>query len=870
MKKMNLKRNLALATSAFALSAAFVGCTDYNTFTEEEIKRDIYNKHYDEEFVKVFGEPAEDHDWGMKLLAPAGCYGTGVNTRAGATSDNVNVNRNQWCERDNSGYKTADHVLANTIKVPGWPNFDGYYYGNNGSSTYGGKYTHDYVFGSEGLQVQPCGDVTDYEINYVSTWFRTHQNPASIKLHLTDFFIQNISQDNDQLHYYNAKDLGGTTMEQGLPGGYPKSSAQTGPDDNPRSIWWNGDNAKYVNDVVEPGTNTRRTGVGSEIKVQHTEGHLNSNESLNYSVDYLHFKSMTGNDFAVGFTPDEGWTHINNFNYGNSNFDPEDVKDRGFREIKFVHSSGTEDFACRSSMAAQNSWIHDWVLVHLEWEEDGKQRDGYYLGFDFSNTTGDTKIEADGFYSNWIVKITPAFFAKSENTGRVMCEDLGGNYDFDFNDIVFDVAYDASKTQAVICLMAAGGTLPIVAGHNTRYEAHFMLGEENVEKPVNVDAPTGTKRDVAVYRIDATDYLTAGSLDISKIPILVKYKGESGYTNTTDPVKQFGNSALTDEEYNSQYGKPNNPLTTPTGKQIPRKFVTAIGVDWMKELQCIDEGYQKFKQWVKLPTYTYEVDLTDKDGNATVGKATLHWYDDRTKSALLYDGPKDPQINSSDPGVNPVKWESLKTLKLADNTLSLQNYAVDYITIASYSETGDNSIIAQIKNKENNEPVTFAYIVKAPAGEKDAVAQSQVHAMIIPIWLFEENGVQVPYYVKPDGEKIQITETILRAEKSYRVATWQSNFVRSGVDGATTPATDKGQGVDNEGNYTFVSKYGYTKGDLYVQPNGEDAPRYCDYVAFYVLEDINSNPYSTAVWTAAAGTMGNAGTVKKYECYVIF
>lgn len=856
MKTIHVKRSFALAASAFAITSAFVGCRDYIPFDEEDIKSADFSKHYDDAFVQLFGEPAENHNWGMTLLEPIN-FSSGDMTRA--VDNNVNVNRNQWCERNTSGYNTQDYVLANTIKVPGWPNFDGYYYGNNGSSTFGGVYKHDDIFTGSGLQVQPCGDVTDYEINYVSTWFRTHKNPISEPLHLTDFFIQNISQDNDQLFYNNAIDLGGTSMQQGLPGGYPKTS-QIGPDGNPRSPWWNGDNAKFVNDVVLPNTNDRRTNIGNDIQVEHQLSHLNSNESLNYSVDYLHFKSMDGNAYAQGFTPDDGWTHINNFNYGNSNFNPEDVVDRGFREIKYVHSSGTEDFACRSSMANQNSWIHDWVLVHLTWKEPGadgvvRDREGYYLGFDFSNSTNDTKISRDGFYSNWIIKISPAYFAKNETkTARVMCEDLGGAFDYDFNDIVFDVAYDGNKKEAIICLQASGGTLPIVAGglSDIKYEAHYMLGQSNTDTPVNVDASNGASHEVAIYRIPATGYLTDDKLDFKKIPVLVKFKGESEWTNTNDLRDQ----SWTDSSFGDHHAEVQD------GTKTPRKFATAIGVNWMKEFKCIKEGYQKFILWVVTPSYSYEVDVSGSDGNATGQKQTLYWYDDITKKEWIHQGPKDPVISSSDPSLNPVQWQSLATINVSQD-FNLKNKAVDYITIASYS--GDNSIIDQLKSKKLNEPVTFAYITKAPT----SLGTTGVHGMIFPIWIIDSK----PYYVKPDGSKTEITETILKTEASYRTATWQSTFVRSGANGANTPSTDMGQGVDADGNYTFVTKYGYTVADLYVDltpDNSDNTKTYCDYIAFYVLEDVDSNPYSIAAVSGSQGMMGNDGDVKKYECYVIF
>ena len=49
-------------------------------------------------------------------------------------------------------------------------------------------------------------------------------------------------------------------------------------------------------------------------------------------------------------------------------------------------------------------------------------------------------------------------------TGRVLCEDLGSSYDFDFNDIVFD-AYIYKSGKIEIQVVARGGILPVsVAG----------------------------------------------------------------------------------------------------------------------------------------------------------------------------------------------------------------------------------------------------------------------------------------------------------------------------------------------------------------------------------------------------------------------
>lgn len=867
MKKQLFNSALSLSVlSALILSS----CQDYIPFDEEQVKAFADGKEYDQHFIERFGVPAEGHTWG-KFFLEAGSFGENDMTRAGGspTQDNVNVNRNQWCERETNGtYKNNANVLINTVKVPGWPNFDGYYYASGGQGALTNIEKHEDIFKNEKLSLQPVGDVTDYEINYVSTWFRTHKNPASIELHLSDFFIQNISQDNDQLTYNDYIDCGGTTIPQGLPG-YPKS--QSG-----HSDWWNGDNAQYANDVIDPTTNTKRSGVVPNVSKK--SGKENSNENLNYSMDYLHFMSMGGSEYnsSGSWSPDNTWTHINNFNRGNSNFDPEDKTDKGFREIKYVHSSGTEDFACRSSMANQSEWIHDWVLVRLEWDEPGadgtvRHREGYYLAFDFSGSTNDTQINRDGFFSNWIVKITPAYLSTSTTqTARIMCEDLGGSFDFDFNDVVYDVAYDGNKHQAVICVQASGGTLPIKIGNNLSdsYETHYLLGQSEM-KPVNVDA--GVSHEVAIYRLDVpytgTDsYVTNDNkLDFYKIPIFVK-QNDGDWTDVSDANVNIGTgSGMTSSDYGSTDTNPATPTMKDNASKTPRKFVTRVGVDWMKELQCIDYGYRKFHLWVADPNYSYsDLDTSGSDGNSSGSSVTLYWYDDVTREQYIHKGPKDNKVADGNPN-QPVSWNSLLTVKVTEE-FDLRDKAVDYITIRQYA--GDqNSIIKQLIDGTISNMITFAYITKTPATN----GKESVHGLILPIWILEDSEQhKKPYYFTPDGTKTEITQTILEKESAYRPGIWQSSFIRSGTNGETTPSTDKGQGVDNEEKYTFVNKFGYTIDELYVNIDGNEqgTKTYCDYIAFYVYEDRSYTNYNYQ--GTEGGVVTTSGPVNKYECYYIY
>lgn len=167
-------------------------------------------REYDQHFIERFGEPAEGNDWGLGAIEPImPLNGSTTLTRAGSGS--VNTNRNQRVEFvDNSksnGYKES--ALAHDIQVPEWPNFDGYYYASGGEGALKNIYSYDELPNNGS---QPVGDVTEYEIQYVSAWFRQYGKGsaelevAKVELHLTDFFIQNVSCDNDQREYRKLTD----------------------------------------------------------------------------------------------------------------------------------------------------------------------------------------------------------------------------------------------------------------------------------------------------------------------------------------------------------------------------------------------------------------------------------------------------------------------------------------------------------------------------------------------------------------------------------------------------------------------------------------------------------------------------------------
>lgn len=581
--KITQRLSIALTTTvALAGALSLTSCQDEdNGMTAEEIKHDLAVKEFSNNFVNRYGMPDPNHTWGFGDFSTAA--GTRMATRAAdfGGAGKVYVNTNQWAEKDNNGYKTGDvENIAHYITVPGWPNFDGYYYDQTATDTY-----TFWDSNSEPNASHPAGDVTDFEIQYVSRWFRENPEPTSIELHLTDFFVQNVSKDYDRLSY---------------------------PD---------GDPVTYV-----PGNN-----------------------APNWGMEHLVFKTMESND-AV----DNTWTHMNNYNSGNTNAIGTNIlaKDQYetyqknslytnsgtiHREIKYVTSSGTEDFGylCSnddmSGDPADGQYYRKWVLVHLDWDEVGqdgvsRHRDGYYLAFDY-----DTKKEVNGsienyeedhYYSNWIIKISPAYpYEESTVYRRVMCEDLGNTFDFDFNDVVYDIAFQRTegnydgdpnaRFDAIITLQAAGGTMPIYVGKTPTdgdgaYEAHKMLGfGDNYQTPVNVGTPGETSEGVANYRLTGLTNKRA-----EDIPIYVVNNGT------------IINLATGHNLGDNYTGEGNNSHQTPKpgigDDNVPQRFCCPVSVQWMKECQFIEKAYPKFPDWAQDEHGAYRESQNEPDANYNV------------------------------------------------------------------------------------------------------------------------------------------------------------------------------------------------------------------------------------------------------------
>ena len=199
---------------------------------------------------------------------------------------------------------------------------------------------------------------------------------------------------------------------------------------------------------------------------------------------------------------------------------------------------------------------------------------------------GDKHCDGDDNYTDWIVRISPAK-VKSEYDIRIIGEDLSagedGN-DFDFNDVVFDVKFTGDNS-AKICIVAAGGTLPLkVAGHEVHAEFN-----QNTNIMINTNAAAAGYPNQAYEQRD-----NLPTFDIT----LTGVKAANG-KNIKIEVEKEVNGQKQWVELKANDGEP------------AAKIGVKPGFDYCNERQGISRKYPLFTNWVQ----NVDVVWYEKDAN---------------------------------------------------------------------------------------------------------------------------------------------------------------------------------------------------------------------------------------------------------------
>ena len=545
--------------AAIAFCAAFTSCSKdenlYDPIAARAMEVDEVYQAYSEAFIQTFGQPAANQDWG---------FGSSAGTRG------VFANGNEWAANDREGL---------------------------------------------GYKVPPV--LTDEQKAAVIEYFQTVKKPTYQDPQWTDYFIQQVYKGGDSPREgyspekYTAADghtqiVGSNNMDH--------LAAINGTFVDHNNNFNHGDCGVYGNVLNYKGTLTtveETYPVNSGNEYRHADkinlmtnsttasfGYYNSNGSVRRTeytglVSYQTIIDVLG-EAKAGCLRD-GW------NRSFMGFDFEQmVGDEIYAKIGW--GDNANDWAYYTYNNQQYHYLSSNMNMYcgdLKEYNDlngvdvaGLLADGY-LPVSGSADKKWVKVGgcADEYYSDWIVTLTKAEKytttpPPSDYDVRIMAEDLNAkpevNYvagkkedsDWDFNDVVFDIKFDATGDGATIRLVAAGGVLPLtVAGH----EVHEEFGESanNGLYPM-INTGAGPTKPYKEFRIESgADKINNGK----GIEIKVQRELSDGSKEWFDLPANLGQPAA--------------------------KFAVPVNTDYCGERQHITEKYPLFGSWVVGNIYVW-------------------------------------------------------------------------------------------------------------------------------------------------------------------------------------------------------------------------------------------------------------------------
>ena len=553
--------------AAIAICAAFTSCSKSGDELYDPGKIDQQNAEkitqtYNEAFIKVFGKPSANQDWG---------FGKSASTRANSgetvpqTEAYHNMNHNEWADPDKEfgGYTVPDPLTEQQKAVVAA------YFQSVPNLTYSDpQWRHFFV-----QQVYKGGKVDAGQVRNTTEGITAangtkydsgNMNLLSVgrnNIHINDFNAGSCST-SDVLD--NGQHVGGSSHPDQITlmvniddtscFGYHETGSSTQHNNKAALVSWqtirdwanaNGLNGDCLADnwnrsflgfdlAIKEGAQAQ-----SDIAARYNDGP----ESYSYAMVNGEIVSINGNDNIV---------------YNSENI--------------YYLDTNTNMYVAADKMTLQDNEIQ------AEYRVDGDYK-GKYINVDkFVALLNDgwlpvkdknfrewVKVgKSDGYFSDWIVTLTKAE-RKNPPHNYTICvigedltvggsdeEDLGA--DFDFNDVVFDVALESNETW--VRLKAAGGTLPLTIDG---IEIHGKFG---VATSVMVNTGAGPNKEYVEFKLNNV------YTDAKNIPVFVTKGGRS-------------------VELTAVQGEPASKIG------VKPSYV------WCKERVGVVDQYPMFTQWVQ-------------------------------------------------------------------------------------------------------------------------------------------------------------------------------------------------------------------------------------------------------------------------------
>lgn len=590
-----MKKYLITAAMAVAVSGALVSCHE-DEITGSAVEQKI--QAFEDLFVQAFGKPDPNHTWG---------FGDPIVVEEARTRAEVNVNGNLWNSRPALGeteeadvLKYMDMTLAEMTQK-------------------GNKYSKEFPV-----------NLVNYFVTQVHTGddkYGTAQSPNNKTV------LGSSKMNNLHIAMVESAARPNSSIRGSLPGGQGdwehvnNFNAGTSKDWGGNTMFINSGTFDFAYESSEDSKYHNRWIVvkGSDIDAAKYGNYY----YVCFDFEGVPNECKTYYDFH--YTDASGITQSANGEIAGYYETLQDLKDAG---ITSLHTYGNLDIDVNK---ITDLTISRWGQDNMLFRGDNNYSDWIIRLVAATPKIGIPKVKvqtATGGKTTRVIKSGEQVV----QSGRVFCEDIvAAQYDLkdlDYNDVVFDAAivnkyrklistyYDKdnklipstpenpnpkieygnfgidgqadgySEYYAKVCLLAAGGTLPISIQIGNMYngEIHNILGSKSTSIMIN----TLSKDERERVNMATVDYSPA--VDLTYKVDGVTTDKFAGITDINTGIKldvQYGNVATTIEKvyYNGQ-------------KDVvaSAKFMVPLGTPWAKERVNIAEAYPQFTSWVNNET----------------------------------------------------------------------------------------------------------------------------------------------------------------------------------------------------------------------------------------------------------------------------
>lgn len=232
---------------------------------------------------------------------------------------------------------------------------------------------------------------------------------------------------------------------------------------------------------------------------------------------------------------------------------------------------------------------------------------------------------------------TPEDLPEPETQSWVMaCEDLGGTFDYDFNDVVYSVSHATNEAKAKITALAAGGTLPVELTYNgnvltgpnggTHFNSWFDNGNISDEVAINAGKSTATATGKSIEIEVPLDFSVAATVDGGKM---------GGFA-----IKVYGGA--NNQDYTT--------ITAPGQGATPQMMCLPSYWVWPNENDRITDAYPAFGEWGA----NYNVTNWYRHYNATYLVKTPNYSSIGYGDVSEIEGGQEPTPGGGNAGGNPV------------------------------------------------------------------------------------------------------------------------------------------------------------------------------------------------------------------------